>query len=369
MNASTNLSWAITNSSTLSSNVALRAFVFYIIFDIIYVYVIPAVCVIGFFLNLIALLTLLSPNLKGNMYKFLVSKTIFSMIILIIGSMLPYTYCRNCVVFQSLGQTIFRTYFTGYITLVCYLGLSVNEILLTYDRFVILSNKAIQKWEKKFKYCIIVTVFLALFAFSPTIFSSEIIQVGNSTTRYVDRNTPFGNSVFYPIYLSTIAFVQNFLTCLILCILDALIVRQYKKYIAKKSNLTSISKNTDTKKSVSSVLKQNLEEIVNSNETIVRKVRNSQLDKRNDEKSRFTRMILVLSLILCYSRFLLLVSQILSQMNEAFKLSIDIVALIFLTFARFNAYFIFSTNLFVYIYYNRVFRQELVRICSKAYST
>jgi hypothetical protein len=218
------------------------------IINIIGYYAIPYTSGFGFLLNLISITVLVNPILKHEIYTFLLAKCVLHSI-----------SCINMVFFQNLLCVIdcTRNFTQSYNTFVFYclkcLGdiiyvcSAICEVTLAYDRYVTLKRKKNLFSRVRPLYLVMIYIIFSICLFMPDFFAFDIvdISVNHTVSIYIMRDTPFGASKIYSIYLIAVLMSEAFCTITSLITLNIIVLLSYKKYIKKKfQNLNMVINST-----------------------------------------------------------------------------------------------------------------------------
>ena len=337
MNLSTSTVTLIVNRNSLQ----LRILSF--IADIAYPYIITPISSLGFILNLISLLVFFRLLSNGNIYKFFLIKAITDSILLLIGSFIVYGTCGNCASFQTLGSVIYRHFFSGFINSAMSTFSGFCEILIAVDRIYIVKNKKLNSWF--YIFFIILSLSISFLIPVPFFFANKIENIGDS--KYILRRTKFGTSIEYTYYLSSVLIILNSFLFSCLVVSNTILLVQFKKYISKKSNLTSIlvastesGKSKDSRNNYSS---------------------NSSKTKDGATKS-LTKMVLFLSIFFIITRLIHSISTILTSINRLKKINFDAFSVIISICSLILNYIMFGSTLIYHSCFNKIFFQSFKRL-------
>lgn len=215
-------------------------------------YTVPIISFFAFTLNLTALIILLNPKFKQKFeFKYIIIKISMEMV----GS-LAFTGFQNY--FLSLFDTIFhaphhlktgnsfafsifRLFVYKYLIYVLYIWSGINEIKLTYDRYLIFKNKT--NWFNKkgqFKYIFCATVSTCSVIHLPSLFAHKIVECQSEKNLYTLELTDFGHSQYYSFYMIIAIGLSNLCTLVVQVPLMIMVAIEYKRFIQKKIAIPSL---------------------------------------------------------------------------------------------------------------------------------
>jgi hypothetical protein len=128
-------------------------------------------------------------------------------------------YCKTT---GSYFLEFLRLYVYRYLSYCIYVWSGINEILINYDRYLVLSNKTnIFNRKNSFKIITFSSGFLSFLLFVPNLVAYKINLVTNQTDSYFVSKTQFGNTSLYQLYVLFILAVSNILSTLFLILTSA----------------------------------------------------------------------------------------------------------------------------------------------------
>jgi hypothetical protein len=124
-----------------------------------------------------------------------------------------------------------RLYGYRYIIYSVYFWSGINEVLINYDRYLVLSNKNnLFNRKNSFKVITFITGFISFLLFVPNLFAFQITLVSNETNTYDVTKTNFGNTNLYQLYLVFILNSSNILSTLFLIITSIKLALEAKHF-------------------------------------------------------------------------------------------------------------------------------------------
>jgi hypothetical protein len=345
-----------------------------------YIYMVPMVCICGFVLNIICLAVLCQKELKGNIYKYFIVKTISELVLVVCGAILPMSFCINCATFQTLAPAIYRGYIFTFVVASCFSISNMCEIALTYDRLIIFKQKSSWLPKVSFRNSAVLITTVSMILYAPYLFYLRIVELPNNPGKYTLTWSEFGYTWFYKFYGQFVA-LYSILLFLILLFLNVFVLIEYKKYTTNRMEiLGSVSRRADSmRKKTSIILTVNLnEDYLNEAQTSIAKInqkhrattisiskRKSQaIEKKEDTEKRLTYSILCCCVIYGFNRLTLALSSIIQEIELIDRnfVGFSSFSIIFAFLSRFLAYVVFSVNLFILALFNKAFKDHLIKL-------
>ncbi len=305
-------------------------------------YIIPSLGLIGFVLNLFCLFILLNSKFKQrNNFKYVIVKILIELVgcLICIGFqnyLLFYVFSPHFIMGISDENTfffqIYRKIAFKYLPISLYMWSGVNELMLTYDRYLILKNENI--WfnkEGRFKYILVVTVLTCLVINLPTLAAYEIMQSQSQTDLYNLVLTDFGKSQFYSFYMLMLLGFSNIVIIFTLVPLMVMVAIEYKRFIKRKLEKAS-------------------------------QLSRLQILNTKREYIKFNKMTLWLIFLFLLVRITDLITALTNRIVILNKLS-NVYYMVYLeNFLYVSGCLVNCSNFFVLLYFNRVFRKSFKNI-------
>ena len=308
------------NFSSSSVNITTNQFIDNINFitDIIGYYTITTVSAVGLILNLFMSIVLLNKDLKHNFYKYLWVKALIDVLVCIIGIGYLKSICLKCPstnvnTFQILA---YQWYMNKITMRTIFMSSSIHEIYLIVQRYLIIKgNKIFSNIKLKFY---VPLIFLVPFILtSPFFFAIEIKPKGNDDDLYFWTQTRFGRTLFFKMYSLIITLPECLLSVIILITMNIITIKAYKDRM-----------------------------------NIKKKFNNRRLATKTKIENRFTRIMIVLTVIFSFSKTSENVMAVIIRYSAFFgiKFGVEVVAIINCVH-QFTLLFLFSVHSFdVFIY-------------------
>jgi hypothetical protein len=385
-----NSSVATTSRGSSSQIDPVRATINFYVNIVGYVYLVPFICICGVGLNLMCLRVLCSKELKGNIYKYFILKTISELILVVCGALLPISSCTNCATFQTLAPAIYRGYIFSFVVGACFNISNMCEIALSYDRLIIFKQKS--KWFPKIgpRRIIAFILLFSLLLLMPYIFTTRIVELANNPGKFGLELTPFGRSMFMKVYGQVIA-LRALIFFIALLWLNTALLFEYKKYSLNRVNIISTAytktqtqmplnksnikiaanstSNVNTKQS-NEALSDNHSSMLNSSlkqmsavggDASEKKKQKTTTMKKEDSEKRLAYSIMCCCAIYGFNRLSLTMASMIGEiemMSSSFT-SFSNFYQIFGFSSRSLAYLVFSLNLFILALFNKAFKTHL----------
>ena len=242
---------------------------------------------------------------------------------------------RKHVSTNSYAFQLFRLIVYKYVAYIFYVWSGVNEIMLTYDRYLILKNK--KNWFNKkgsFRMNLTVPILVCSVVNLPNFFAYKIQQYPNQTESYILELNHFGHSTFFSLYMLIVIGASNLITVLIITPLMIKVAIEYKQFIKKKLSAAC-------------------------------QLTGFQVLKKKREYIKFNKMTLTLIFMFVLVRIVDLVINFMYRILIVTKTPGFYSIVYFENFFYFLASLYFGSNFYVLIIFNRVFRGSFKSIFSR----
>jgi hypothetical protein len=347
------------NASTMSLNADKYLSPIPIFTLITNIYITPIVSLIGFIFNVPCLIVLMHPKLKGDTYKYLIYKTLTHLIFLFLITIAPIFRCTTCKISLTLFANLMRwlsnlcllNVLTTYATLV--------EIALSYDRLLMLM-------QQKPKYLIKLSFWPTTISFSvlgfvlnmPYMFLNRIEQVPGADIWLFVRND-FNFSTFYRLYGIIFSLLQAIPPLIVIVVLNIFVKIEFGKYLNRKKNLTLAPRSSFLPPHTELVRFSNLANLNSVNRKIsmtnIAHLPRKSKDQNNSAEINFIMMILVASVFYSVTRLFFFLNNGTFLLLQQLGINTPLTSyLSFLSF--FSAIVYYGSNLFIYIFFNKMFK-------------
>jgi hypothetical protein len=361
-----------TGQNTITSpDLAFFLDVYNFVHKIAFIYIVPAIAITGFCLNLLSLIVFLNPKLKGSIYKYLVTKSLAEIILQTLGATYPILFCSKCPTYLTLGWAILYEYGFNIVidTIFTYSGLC--EIAVVFERLALLSRSS--RFDLDPLWVIAGMLALSFVPFIPILFSSYIYETAPG--KYYFEYTEFGRSHTYAWYYGLISVIENVIVFAVLVLMNIALVNQFKKYLAKRKSLVSNRKSAQNiialnENKPTNLTTQNINTISNQNPLRAPSVSNTpgRIDSgsqsaEEDLQKRITIMVIVLSFVFILSKVFQTVHTFLNSYYYYISITKPPVGYYMFDFTSNIVVYTTSTaNFFIYIGFNKPFRECFIEM-------
>ena len=186
-------------------------------------------------------------------------------------------------------------------------------------------------------------MFVSLAVPIPLLFANFIREISNE--KYALTNTAFGSSITYTYYLAGVFIALNSFLFISLAISNSILLYEFKNYILRKQNLTSINTKTN-----SHVKSSDSNQTNTSTKSILK-----HRDGKEDSKKRLTKMVLTLSVLFMASRLIQAISTILSNLDRVNRVRFNAFTSVFAFCALLINYIVYGSCFLYHSYFNKTF--------------
>jgi hypothetical protein len=330
------------------------------------IYMYPIASVIGFVLNVPCLIVLLNPKLKGDTYKYLLFKLLTHMGFLFIMAVSPIYRCSSCLVSLTLFANLIRYAFTLCALNVLTTYATLIEIVLSYDRLIMLMLHKPKYLIKLRFWPTMISLLIGGFVFNiPYMFLNRIEQVPG-TNIWLFLRTEYSLSAFYRSYAIFFGLFQAIPTLIVIIVLNVFVKIEFSKYLLRKNNLTAPATKLSTRHAHTDLAEKS-NSLHNSNLTNLNDIKlkgmsfalpRQKKDKNNSAAAAdlsFTMMILVASLLFTVTRFFFFMNNSVSVLLQQLGISHP-VQMYFGFLSFFTAIVYYGSNIFTFLLFNKAFR-------------
>jgi len=314
-------------------------------------YVIPSICVIGIFLNLICILVLArNKEFNQRMYKLLLFKIVIETLSLLIGVGFNDLICfKDC--FSKYSTNYYLRLLYKILRIVAgnfFIVATLSEIGLNYDRYLMLKRKDNFFNKMKLRYLFLIYILIGFVLFFPEIFAYkyENVPIGNNNASIFDYSI-FGESDIYSYYILVTITTYNFISIVIFTAMNIFLIIEYKKFIKRKT--TNV-----------------LYRIATIPQIILGQERNHTIAiSCNPKRSEinFTKMILILNIIFVLIRSINLIMIVLFRMDKLSHVKLlTIPTILARNISYLTVFSSYITNIFILTKFNKDFLKNLKKI-------
>ena len=310
-------------------------------------YLIPIISAIGFVLNIFCIVNLLNIKFNQRMYRLLVIKIVFETITCLIGIGFQNVLCfKNC--FSTLSSSVFfktigiMARFMGEVS---FIGSSLSEIGLNYDRYLILVCK--KNWfnQTKIRNVLFVYISIGIIMFIPECFAYKASNEPKDSNDTFFDYSDFGKSISFSYYILISLAIGNSTTIISLTIMNVFLILEYKRFIKKKISLVVVYKL-----------------VVSTQITITANKNKALKSKRSD--ICFTKMIIILNVIFVAVRLSDLISVILFRKDKINQFELNSVTVLYRDFNFLLIFLSYGLNALILFHFNKDFKENVKKIFS-----
>ncbi len=307
-------------------------------------FIIPALGVIGFVLNLICLLVFMNSRFKNReKFRYIIVKLLIEMLgcIYFMGFQ-NYLMCsweseillnNPCIDTGSFSFITYRLVMYRYLSHCNYIWSGINEVLINYDKYLMISNRSsLFNRKKNFKFIILSCGIFSHLLFIPNFFVFKIHSTNNETNVFILIKSKLGTNNFFDLYTLIVLGLANVSLTFLIVFTSFMLAKEIKKYSnnATLMHLTVFSK---------------------------------MIFNRRKLEIKLLKMVLILSfiysLIRIYDFFYLVINFLM-----IFKLFNNITFYVYFSNFMYNlVIFSIILNIFILIKCNKVFRNTLISYC------
>lgn len=212
-------------------------------------YIVFSIGTIGFFLNLLSVIVLAQPQLKGATFQYMLASSISDTFICLIDVLSLLARCKRfCKVYTTLGVQFFDLYLHYYLGNLLELFSTLIEITLAFDRLFTITGYTKFRKIRPIFILLGLLVFSALFTIpfvlSYKITATEIVTVDDSTNAtwsevIFDSNeySDFGASQTGVVVLSVFSAFRGVFLVVALTAVNIVMIVKLKGHVRKKKSI------------------------------------------------------------------------------------------------------------------------------------
>jgi hypothetical protein len=313
----------------------------------------PLICIFGSITNILSIIVFSNKKMKDVSFKYMLAASFGDLIYLLLLTYNYTVFCPNFINTHKFGQQIYIIIVKQYLTSCLAIFTILIDLILSIQRYFILSNDKRSYLFKPYK-CIILIVFIISFIFyMPVLFQNNILAKINSESdnivEYSLIETEFGKSSMGNYLLIILSLIRIFLGIILLSfinLINAIIFRKrFENRLKSKIRLTNTNTTTTTT------------EITLLKSESVNKIQNSKEFKETKANRKITQMIMFTCLLYFFGH---LPASIIFIM----RLFLQPTPIMLVVIQFFFAFICLSKGLtfFIYYFYNNVFRGVLKQL-------
>ena len=214
-----------------------------------------SLAVFGFFMNLISIVMfILTKSYKNTTFAYLLLKSIFDAVHLLIRAIDPLFTCKACSFTKNQSFLIFTLVFQDYLALSSLLCSMFCDIAAHLDRYILLSQNFLFCKKISIKISVFLMILYSSLFYVYKLLAKNVVQIltkqKNNTTIISYSLVPSGfyYSEAFNYFDFTHSFVRDVLCIAILFILNGLILVIFKRSMQNKKKLASSGKSQKAEK-------------------------------------------------------------------------------------------------------------------------
>jgi hypothetical protein len=298
------------------------------------------VCIFVFLFSAFSLMVFWwSQDMQANTYLYLKAKTLAEMVITGLVVVYPLSYCMLCSVSTSLVVQLFSWTAFSVLSNIAYFFIGFMELAIIFDRYKMIKSKSTYSKKTCTKYILICLAFSTL-ATTPVFASLQIAQTDSG--QYKLNSNDFGTSAFGFYYQLIYSFAVNIVFIFLFLLLGVMLIIEYGIFIRKKRNLVN---------PISAIQRA----------ARLQTVRTTSIDTTHRSEKNLTSMVLILGVFFLLSRLVYF-------LGTSYKNYFNVDTLFSRLFRHVSFLIIYITiglNLFLYLKFNRTFRDHTSCILKK----
>lgn len=218
-------------------------------------YILTLISIVGMILNamciVVFLQTKIHKNSRGQMFRYLLFKSIFDFLILLLRAVNPILECENCSFSGTYELHIIEFIIGDYLKQIIQLLSMFCHIAADMDRYLVIRNKH-TFFNKYLPYQLVIFLF-TLFTCSFYVFrlfetdfivTNQIVKGNMTILKYKSVDSKFSSTTTYQVLLFIHGLSRDVICVTIILVLNLLILREFKIITLRKKNLTRLSSNS-----------------------------------------------------------------------------------------------------------------------------
>lgn len=204
--------------------------------DILFLLPIGFICILGVAFNSLNITVFLNPKMKDPTFKYMLAMSISN---LFYNGFLSYAialYCSECSISKTYGTQVFVIFIDHYLTSCLAIFSNLVEIILSLQRYFILTNNIYSK-NISYRWAISIIAFISFVFYLPSLFSDKIAETNNTTIYYTVVPNEFGKSTTAVHIGIAWSVIRIILSSIILSSINILNVIEFRKLSKKRIKL------------------------------------------------------------------------------------------------------------------------------------
>lgn len=310
----------------------------------------PLICIFGSITNILSIIVFSNPKMKDVSFKYMLAASFGDLIYLLLLTYNYTVFCPNFINTYKFGQQIYIIIVKQYLTSCLAIFTIVIGLILSIQRYFILSNNKRSYLFKSYKWIILIVFIISFIFYVPVLFQNNILAKINNQSDNIEYSlieTEFGKSSIGNYLLIILSLIRIFLGIILLSfinLINAIIFRKrFENRLKSKIRLTNTNTTTT--------------EIALLNSESVNKIQNLKEFKETKANRKITQMIMFTCLLYFFSQLPASIIFIVRLFLQPTPMMLGMIQFFF-------AFICLSKGLtfFIYYFYNNVFRQVLKQL-------
>jgi hypothetical protein len=308
------------------------------------------ICIIGVFTNIINIIVFMDKKLKDPSYKYMLLLAINNTIYLFMLVFIVFIKCGTVcdVQFAHFYSTNFYVfYFLDYFTSCLAINGILIELILSLQRlclsFQAMKSRFLKLFHESFETFALVLFLFSFFYYAPILFLKKIVPFktnNSSIVHYRLEETELGKSVYGKVVLITLSIIRLCLATVVLLAINLLTTCKFNRYMTKKTSIFNLKNTKHTSK-----INRKKYKVILSN------------------KYNITLLVITRSFLFSLGTIPYMINYIICIMfknknNENYFAKVQTILLT-------CVHLMYSFDIFVYYFFNRIYRKTLRRIFGK----
>jgi len=294
-----------------------------------YKYILPTTALLCTLTNTLNVAVFLNSRITGLTHQYLLWKSIFELLIGVVMVFSMLFFCSDCALTRSYLSQVYVIYLFSACYYFLYYAASFVEVAVTYERLLILKNKSGRSRLLDARFFIPLVACVAFTWVVPIAFLFDIVPSGPGEFTIV--RSKFASSLFILIETALSILVFNLAFDAIMITLTLRVMVNFRRYAERKLMMTVTAAAATT----------------------------AAHPQRNRTKNKTTKMVIFICLLCIYLHLVEMAFTVFNGLTTWFpdNLKYAFWSSAFLFITKVNSTLVFSGSIFIYLYYNNVYRR------------
>lgn len=204
--------------------------------------ILPQINIFGVITNVINVIVFLNPKLEDPTFKYMLATSVSDIVYLVLTTWNIFKYCSECPLYSSFITQVYLIYLNDYLTSSLALFNILVDILISFQRYSILINKA-HCLNVPCKWMLLILLTISLAYYFPLVFFKDILVISNTTVsntsneyivKYAATKNKLGVSDVGRILPIAMTVGRIFLGVIVLTLINILNAYEFRKRFSKK---------------------------------------------------------------------------------------------------------------------------------------